>query len=163
MYSRTLRPTPGTLRWQQMVPTMVGLNLVAYLANLLSGYWDAAEHAKGAVDRFWYPPHFGIYFALLVAALVSGWSLTLVLQSPGPVRQKLRRNAALVALALANIMNFTGAPFDAWWHETFGLDESAWSPPHIHLIAGALLAQVCCSVYYLDILPVDARLHPPSR
>ena len=137
---------------------MVGLNLVAYFVAVLSTNWDIVEHIRGAVDRFWYPPHFGIYFSILVAMLVSCGGVILVLQSSGGVGEKLRHHAALLTLTLANIISFTGAPFDAWWHQTYGIDLTAWSPPHLHLIVGFVLVMVSCSVYFLDDLPVDAGL-----
>lgn len=146
------------IRRQQLIRFLVGLNIVAYAAALLSTNWDVAEHAKGAVDAFWYPPHFGIYFSLLVAALVSAAGFLIVLQAPGALTDKLRHYLALVTLTIANIIGFTGAPFDAWWHQTYGIDLTTWSPPHIHLIIGSTLVMVSCSVYFLDQRPVEASL-----
>ena len=143
-----------------VIRAMLALNLVALSAMYLSGQWDAAEHAQGAVDRFWYPPHFGIYFSLLAAALLAGVGLTLILRTPGGMAGKLRQNAALVFVVVANGLNVTAAPFDAWWHTAFGIDLTVWSPPHLHLLIGTVMAGLGCAVYFLDDDPVHAPLRP---
>jgi hypothetical protein len=139
---------------------LLALNLVGFVAIYASMHWDIAEHAKGAVDRFWYPPHYGIYFGILVAALVPLAGLILLLRAPGLPYEKLRANPALVMMIVANGLSFMGAPFDAWWHETFGLDLTIWSPPHLHLLFGTVLAALACAVYFLDDAPADAPLQP---
>lgn len=146
-------------RWE-LVRLLLALNLVAFVATYLSTQWDLAEHFKGAVDRFWYPPHFGIYFGLLCAALIPLAGLLILLRAPGLPFDKLRANPALVLVILANGSSFMGAPFDAWWHTTFGLDLTVWSPPHLHLILSIVLAVLACAVYFLDDAPANAPLMP---
>lgn len=143
---------------QTLVRAMLGLNLVSILISYLSTRWDVAEHAKGAVDRFWYPPHYGIYFCLFMSALLSLAGLYLVLRGPGLPFEKLRRNPALTFVAVLNGVSFLGAPFDQWWHETYGLDLSTWSPPHIHLIVGVSMVILGCLVYFLDDGETNAPL-----
>lgn len=160
------RQSAQHLQDQQLVRTMLGLNLGAILISYLSTRWDVAEHAKGAVDSFWYPPHYGIYFGLLMAALLSLAGLAVVFRGPGLPFEKLRQNPALSFVAVLNGLSFLGAPFDAWWHETFGLDLSSWSPPHIHLIVSTVIVILGCMVYFLDDNAVNAplqRFQPRSR
>ena len=142
----------------RFIRRMVLLNLVALAAAYMSGHWDAAMHARGAVEEFWYPPHYGIYFGLGTAAGVSVAGLAILARSPGPSSGRLRGNAALVLIVVANTIGFTGAPFDAWWHATFGIDLSVWSPPHLHLLVGMVLAAIAASVYFLDTGPVASAL-----
>jgi hypothetical protein len=144
-------------RWR-LVRVLLAFNLVAFVAMYLSGQWDIAEHAKGAVDTFWYPPHYGIYFGLLVAALIPLTGLIVLLRAPGLPFDKVRANPALVLVIVANGLGFSGAPFDAWWHQTFGLDLTVWSPPHLHLVFGTVLAALSCAVYFLDESPLHAPL-----
>lgn len=141
-----------------LVRVMLGLNLGAILISYLSTRWDTAEHVKGAVDSFWYAPHYGIYFGILMSALLSLAGLAVVFRGPGLPFEKLRQNPALSFVAALNGLSFLGAPFDAWWHETFGLDLSAWSPPHIHLIVGIGIVILGCMVYFLDDDVVNAPL-----
>lgn len=145
-------------RWQ-IVRLMLALNVVALFAMYLSGHWDAAEHAKGAVDRFWYPPHFGIYFSILAAGLLAAAGLAVLLwRAPELPFTMLRRNGPLLLVVVANALAFTGAPFDAWWHVTFGIDLTVWSPPHLHILIGQTLAALGCIVYFLDDAPRDMPL-----
>jgi len=145
-----------------MLRVLLGLQVTALAAMYVSGHWDAAEHAKGAVDSFWYPPHYGIYFAILAAALLSGAGLLLLVWgSPVSPFQALKQNAALCLVVVANVLGFTGAPADALWHEIFGIDLTVWSPPHLHLLLGEVLAALACVVYFLPPpQPADQLLRP---
>lgn len=156
----TLHTFFDTRRWAIM-RAMLALNLAALTATFLSGQWDAAEHARGAVDRFWYPPHFGIYFGLLAAAALACAGLALLMGAPGTIAGKLRQHAALVLVVAANGLDFSGAPFDAWWHTAFGIDLTVWSPPHLHILVGMVLSAFACAVYFLDGAPVEAPLQAP--
>jgi hypothetical protein len=160
MHSAPISAATTDQRGAQWVRLLLALNLIAFVAIYLSGQWDLAEHAKGAVDRFWYPPHFGIYFGLLVAALIPLAGLTILLRTPGLPFDKIRANPALLLVIVANGLSFTGAPFDAWWHTTFGLDLTVWSPPHLHLLISTVLAVLGCAVYFLDDAPASAPLRP---
>lgn len=136
-------------RWR-LLRILLGLQVTALAAMFLSGHWDAAEHAKGTVDSFWYPPHYGIYFGILVASLLSGAGLLLLVWgSPVSPFQALKQNTALTLVVVANVLGFTGAPADALWHQIFGIDLTVWSPPHLHLLLGEVLAALACVVYFL--------------
>lgn len=128
---------------------LVGLTLLGMLAEYSSGHWDAVSHLHGGVDTFWYPPHFGIYAGLLIAALMAAAGSILALREPGSIGQRIRNNAALLFVAAMNLVNFTGAPFDAWWHTVYGIDLTIWSPPHIHLLIGMVMAPVACAVFFM--------------
>jgi len=147
-------------RRQRIVRAILAMDMIALVAVYFGGQWDAAEHVKGAVDAFWYPPHYGIYLGLFITALLSLIGVIVILRTPGVLVEKLRANTALVLVTIANLLNFTGAPFDAWWHITFGLDLTVWSPPHVHILVGTVLAALGCAVYFLDDEPVDAPLQP---
>ena len=138
---RTTAVTPHAHGWlPRVVGCLIGGNILALAALLVSGEWDAVSHAQGGVDTFWYPPHYGIYGGLafgFICAIV-GWLLAL---GSGGAPQTRRM---LWAMTVASTVLVTGAPADVTWHLVFGLDLSAWSPPHMHLAIGTILvAQVC--------------------
>lgn len=147
----------------RFVRRMLVLNLLSLTAAVVSAYWDAVEHAKGAVDTFWYPPHYGIYFSILSAAIISGLTLLLILLLPGKLKEKIRSNAALVMLASANALSFSGAPLDVWWHQTYGFHVSQWIPPHLNVIIGSAFAALAVGVYFLDDEPVKVQIRLPRR
>lgn len=132
-----------------LLRVLVGLTLLGMVAEYSSGHWDAVSHLHGGVDTFWYPPHFGIYGGLLLAALMAAAGSILVLREPGSLGQRIRNNAALLFVAVMNLVNFTGAPFDAWWHTVYGIDLTIWSPPHIHILIGMIMAPVACAVFFM--------------
>ncbi len=153
------------MRRARLARILIAANLLALAAAYASGQWDAAEHAKGAVDpdTFWYAPHYGIYVGIFGAALFSIAALVLLLRAPGGLRAKLRENAALGLVAAANAIGFSGAPLDAWYHAVHGIDLSVWSPPHLHLLFGLALASVACSVHFLDDAAPNASPRVPAR
>lgn len=145
----------------RFVRRLLALNLLSLTAALVSAHWDAVEHAKGAVDTFWYPPHYGIYFSILSAAIISGLTLFLILLLPGKLKEKMRSNAALVLVASANTLSFSGAPLDVWWHQTYGFHVSQWIPPHLNVIIGSAFAALAVGVYFLDDEPVRVPVRLP--
>jgi hypothetical protein len=42
------------------------------------------------------------------------------------------------------VLFLVAAPFDDWWHRTFGLDLTSWSPPHYLLYTGTALMILGC-------------------
>ena len=169
MSTRTLSAPPvpraalSPRRWK-VLRILLGLQVIALAAMYLSGHWDAAEHARGAVDSFWYPPHYGIYFGILAAALLSGAGLLLLVWgSPVSPFRALAQNPALSMVVIANLLGFTGAPADALWHEVFGIDLTVWSPPHLHILLGEMLAALACAVYFLAPPRPGDELFAPLR
>ncbi|MGH2352950.1 MAG: hypothetical protein ACRDJN_15175, partial [Chloroflexota bacterium] len=105
------------------------------LLFLLGGYWDVAWHIEVGRDTFWSPPHLLLYGGILTvlgacaAAFTTAWRRGRRLPGPGATIAAIG-----AALALAS------APIDDLWHRLYGLDVTIWSPPHIMLIAGMVIA-----------------------
>jgi hypothetical protein len=55
----------------------------------------------------------------------------------------VRRNPYLGAVALASAYSLLSIPGDAVWHELFGVDLTAWSPPHLMLGLMSCAVLVC--------------------
>src|SRR5262249_5107600 len=51
--------------------------------------------------------------------------------------------------AWGGVLMLTSAPFDNWWHDTYGLDVKILSPPHSLLALGILSVQVGCLILIL--------------
>ena len=109
-------------------------------------YWDVAFHVDlGRDNRLFTPSHTmiviglaGLVFAATIAVLFASLDEADVSLRFGPVR------IPWTALTLG-VFGFGGLvafPFDAMWHDAYGVDVTLWSPSHIQLVAGASLATV---------------------
>src|SRR5687767_5381505 len=117
--------------------------LFASTSVVLGVIWDISWHRTIGRDTFWTPAHLGIYLGGIVSGLTCGW---LALRTTF-ARSDADRAAAVrfwgfhapfgawVSIWGAIAM-LTSAPFDDWWHNTYGLDVKIVSPPHMVLAAG---------------------------
>jgi hypothetical protein len=108
--------------------------------------WDICWHISIGRDGLLSPPHLVIYLGAVVAGLFSGYEI-LRKTFRGTESEKVRSvkiwgffYSTLGALfcvwgALAML---TSAPFDDWWHNTYGLDVTILSPPHTVLLLGMI-------------------------
>jgi hypothetical protein len=156
----TLEATVPQAEVQQLeaVPWPVYAVLFASTSVIVGVLWDISWHQTIGRDTFWTPAHLAIYLGGIVAGLTCGW-LALRLTFAGTAAERAQTvrfwgfSAPLGAWvciwgALAMI---TSAPFDDWWHNTYGLDVKILSPPHAILAAGigaiqigAMLMVVAC-------------------
>lgn len=115
---------------------------VSALLICVGGYWDLSEHVvtgivPGGEDFLW-PPHLMIYAGFLLAFLVAVGGLS-ALAIPNlragviEPRRWVRRNPYVGATVLVAGYGIFSIPGDAIWHELYGLDLTAWSPPHIFI------------------------------
>jgi hypothetical protein len=128
---------------------MLGLWAVMLVAG---AFWDASMHIRTGIipagaDFLW-PPHLLIYGAFLMSftvamiaigrVAVNGWSA-----GQNDPRQWVRGNPYLGALALASLYSLLSIPGDALWHALYGVDLTAWSPPHLILGLTSCTVMVC--------------------
>jgi hypothetical protein len=127
----------ASLPWQGWVA-------VASVACLPIGLlWDISWHSTIGRDTFWTPAHILIQLGGIVPATLFAW---LAVQTIFGDRRKKTggwvRIAGLEAPLGAWVTVWgaaamvTSAPFDDWWHNTYGLDVQIVSPPHSILGAG---------------------------
>ena len=131
------------------VPWYVYSVLFASTSVILGVLWDISWHQTIGRDTFWTPAHLAIYVGGVVAGLTCGW---LALQTTFAGSQADRDRAvrfwgfyapfgAWVCI-WGTFAMLTSAPFDDWWHNTYGLDVKILSPPHVILAAGIGAIQV---------------------
>ena len=131
-------------------PRLVGwLTLAVGLAALqfvIGGLWDASQHIKtgrivGGADFLW-PSHLVLYGSFLLALVAASLAMGVValpawrLGTRDP-RLWVRQQPYLALVALASAYELLAIPGDALWHQLFGIDLTAWSPPHL-LLAGMM-------------------------
>lgn len=149
---RMAAPSTRLANW---LAVLVGLSALQMVAG---GMWDGSMHIQtgvvpGGADFLW-PPHIMIYSSFLITLIVGTAAIATVaipawnagVRDP---RQWIRSNPYLGGLALACVYALASIPGDAIWHELFGIDLTAWSPPHV--IIGAMQAIVLlCTIGLLS-------------
>lgn len=135
------RPRPGSDRRLSLgVGALLGLAAFLQVAGAL---WDAGEHVRtgqvpGGADFLW-PPHLVIYGGFLLAFLAAGGALAGL--GIRHLRGSARSRPGLGPVVLAALYGLLSIPADALWHQLFGPDLTAWSPPHL-LLAAAMVGEV---------------------
>jgi hypothetical protein len=119
-----------------------GLLGISALQLVVGGLWDASQHITtgeipGGSDFLW-PSHLVIYSSFLVSLSVALIAMARVIlpawrEGLHDPRAWARRSPELAAVALASLYQLMAIPGDALWHELFGIDLTAWSPPHLSL------------------------------
>jgi hypothetical protein len=141
------------------IPVYIYAIVFASLCVVWGLLWDIMWHLSIGRDGLFAPPHLVIYVGAIVSGLFSGYQiLRLTLQKNNPERAGAVRfwgvfYAPLGAMfcvwgALAML---TSAPFDDWWHNTFGLDVQILTPPHTILILGIMVLQFGAMVSVLAL------------
>jgi hypothetical protein len=147
-----LAPLPGGRSVPRLStsPRIVGwLTLAVGLAALqfmIGGLWDASQHIKtgrvvGGADFLW-PSHIVLYGSFLLALVAASSALAVVAlpawrMGARDPRLWVRQQPYLALVALASAYELLAIPGDALWHQLFGIDLTAWSPPHL-LLAGMM-------------------------
>jgi hypothetical protein len=127
---------------------------VLKLFNFFGGNWDIQWHVAIGRDSLFIPPHL-----MVMVAYVCGLATTLAwiayetsLERRGaPLQGAARLGSLRAPLAFFGIMaGYTGALlsafFDEYWHRTFGIDATLWSPPHLCIMATIMLVDLSLMV-----------------
>jgi hypothetical protein len=123
--------------------------LFASTSVLVGVLWDISWHQTIGRDTFWTPAHLGIYLGGIVAGLTCGY-LALRITFAGTAQERaesvrfwgFRAPFGAWVCIWGSFAMLTSAPFDDWWHNTYGLDVKILSPPHAVLAAGIGAIQV---------------------
>jgi len=107
------------------------------LAFVVGTTWDELWHRMlgGFGDDFLWPPHLMMYASLGLNLLFAVGGITLALRGRGSVRQRFRAEPLLSLLGLIAAYQMASIPSDLLWHEIIGPDITAWSLPHLLLVA----------------------------
>jgi len=119
---------------------------VCIIAGLL---WDISWHMSIGRDGLFSPPHLAIYLGAVVAGLFSGFQVLKISFAGSPIEKNQSVNFWKVFYSSLGgmfciwgaIAMLTSAPFDDWWHNTYGLDVVILSPPHSILAFGMMMVQ----------------------
>ncbi len=148
------RPAPVARPSRLMAGFVVAALGLGGVLMVTGALWDASMHVQtgtvpGGSDFLW-PPHIMLYsgfllsFACGLAALaniaIQGWK-----NGSRDPRRWMRQNPRLGAVALSSGFTLLSVPGDALWHELFGVDLTAWSPPHVLIAIMGVTCLVCAA------------------
>ena len=145
----TARPASIAIGRAATVHWSVYAVLFASTSVLVGVLWDISWHQTIGRDTFWTPAHLAIYLGGVVAGLTCGW-MALRITFAGTRQERLETvgfwgfRAPLGAWVCiwGTFAMLTSAPFDDWWHNTYGLDVKILSPPHAVLASGIGAIQI---------------------
>jgi hypothetical protein len=131
------------------IPLFVYASVFASLSIIVGLIWDISWHISIGRDGLLSPPHLAIYLGAVISGLFSGYQV-LKTTFAGTAEEKSQSVrfwgvfygslGALFCIWGAFAM-LTSAPFDDWWHNTYGLDVVILSPPHTVLLLGMMMVQ----------------------
>lgn len=152
MMQKTIVPRPGfidrtaTMPGNPAIPIYIFATVFASFCVITGLIWDICWHMSIGRDGLLSPPHLVIYLGAVVAGLFSGYEILRKtfwgssFEKAGSVRIWGFFYSSLGALfcVWGALSMLTSAPFDDWWHNTYGLDVTILSPPHTVLILGII-------------------------
>jgi hypothetical protein len=114
--------------------------------------WDISWHRSIGRDAFWTAPHVAIYLCGVLAGLSCGYLILRSTFGRSPEAERMRGASVRVLGLRAPLGAFisawggavmlVSAPFDNWWHDTYGLDVKILSPPHSVLSIGIVAVEL---------------------
>ncbi len=132
-----------------VVPWYVWSAAMAVTATTVGLYWDISWHIGIGRDTFWTPAHLAIQFGAVLTGLSCAYLiLHTTFAGEGASRDNsvkvlgLRGPLGAFIAAWGGFCMLTSAPFDNWWHESYGLDVAILSPPHVVLLVGIFVMGV---------------------
>lgn len=127
------------------IPWYIWCCLVSVISAVVGSAWDISWHESVGRDSFWTTAHMLIYLSGVLAGISCGY---LILSTT------FRRNSPLYDVSISmwgfrgplgafigawgGVAMIASAPFDNWWHNSYGLDVKILSPPHVLLALGMI-------------------------
>lgn len=156
-----IRPLAPKLRQPQIVPLRVRARETIALMLASGGFsisvgavWDELWHRIYGIpfgeDLFW-RPHLLMYFGFATAIVTGIWALIYLNRNlRGNFQQRFRSNSLVGLLILNAAFLLYALPADPLWHWIFGEDITAWSVPHLILLASFVLTQLLALVFHVS-------------
>ena len=135
--------------WRLGIPTYIYAVVFSSFCVIIGLLWDIMWHMSIGRDGLLAPPHVVIYVGAVVSGLFSAYqilNLTLTKNHPGratavPFWGVFYGPLGAMFCVWGALAMLTSAPFDDWWHNTYGLDVQILTPPHTILAIGIMTVQ----------------------
>jgi hypothetical protein len=140
---------PTNPQQRPSVPVYIYVTVLSSFCIMVGLIWDISWHMSIGRDGLFSAPHLAIYLGGVTAGLFSGYNVLKVSIAGTPDEKgKSVKFWGIFYGSLGNlfciwgaIAMLTSAPFDDWWHNTYGLDVTILSPPHTVLLLGMIMIQ----------------------
>jgi hypothetical protein len=154
-----IRPLAPNLRQAKSdtLPSSARETIALVLASggisiFIGGVWDEIWHRSYGIpfgeDLFW-RPHLLMYFGFATATAAGFWALLHLNRNlRGNFQQRFRANPLVGILILNAAFLCYALPADPLWHWIFGEDITAWSLPHLILLASFVMTQLLALVFH---------------
>ncbi|MDR6808098.1 low affinity Fe/Cu permease [Dyadobacter sp. BE34] len=128
------------------IPVYIFATVFASFCVITGLIWDICWHMSIGRDGLLSPPHLVIYLGAVVAGLFSGyeilrktfWGSDIEKAASVKIWGFFYSSLGSLFCVWGALSMLTSAPFDDWWHNTYGLDVTILSPPHTVLILGII-------------------------
>lgn len=151
----TLSPPPAppgrvvALHGNQGIPFYIFATVFSSFCVITGLIWDICWHMSIGRDGLFSPPHLIIYLGAVVSGLFSGYEILRVTFWGTPIEKSksvkvwdfFYSSLGELFCVWGALAMLTSAPFDDWWHNTYGLDITILSPPHTILALGIISVQ----------------------
>ena len=145
---------------------LLGIPIPLYVVSICSALviigvlWDISWHMSIGRDGLFSAPHNAIYLGAALAGLISGYQvLKTSFFGNQEEKSKMVNFWGIFYSSLGGMFCIwggfaagTSAPFDDWWHNTYGLDVKIFSPPHAILGFGLISIQIGAMISVLATL-----------
>ncbi|MBO0951228.1 hypothetical protein J2I46_21770 [Fibrella sp. HMF5405] len=157
--------------WRLGLPTYSYAVVFASFCIIMGLLWDIMWHMSIGRDGLFSAPHVVMYVGALVSGLFSGYqilSLTFRKDHPDRVRSVkfwgiFYGSLGAMYCVWGALAMLTSAPFDDWWHNTYGLDVQILTPPHTVLLVGMMMVQFGAIVAVLSLQNQSAVAENPRQ
>ena len=145
----TAHASTSPLTTSPTIPIYLYATLLASLSIMVGLVWDISWHMSIGRDGLLSAPHLAIYFGGVLAGVFSGIRVLKITFAGTPKeRSESVKFWGIFYGSLGTLFciwgafaMLTSAPFDDWWHNTYGLDVTILSPPHTVLLLGMVTIQ----------------------
>lgn len=162
------RATKAAQRIEKYRQTMGWLVLAFWTASVLGQDWDANWHAIVGRDGFWTPPHWMFYSTVTIAGVICAvvvltetWlyyrgKAGVTSENSTPILFFFRGPVGFALAGFGMVVMLISAPFDDYYHRIYGIDVQIWTPFHVMLVLGIIMANL--GVVYLLASLINRRL-----
>jgi hypothetical protein len=127
------------------IPWYIWCCLASAVSSVVGSAWDISWHESIGRDSFWTAAHMLIYLSGVLAGISCGYLiLSTTFRKNSPLYDVsismwgFRGPLGAFICAWGGVAMIASAPFDNWWHNSYGLDVKILSPPHVLLALGMI-------------------------